>query len=223
MTPIILVCSQDAELYLLLAHVLHSEGFEARLAASEDDVMDACTSEEISAVLLDCAGWPSDLAPLCALLKGTGLSVGALIDGNMRAQHLQLIKAGLDEGITRPLSPSKLLAFLQGIRPRSEAVTRSSFAVPAEFVFEPHAVVVSGKRISLAPMEVRILRFLLERQGQISTRQQLIEAAWPDRHAVESRTVDVHIGRLRRAIAELRDLRVRTVYGAGYALEFHYG
>ncbi|PDT10474.1 transcriptional regulator [Rhizobium sp. M1] len=220
MTPVVLVCSQDAELFLLLAHILRSEGFEARLGASEGDVVEACASAEISAVLLDCAGWPSDIASLCALLKDAGVSVGVLIGGDMRAQHLQLIKSGLEEGITRPLSPSKLLAFLRGIKPRSEAVTRRSLAVPAEFIFEPHAVVVGGKRIALAPMEVRILRFLLERQGQVSTRGQLIEAVWSDPHAVESRTVDVHIGRLRKAFAGLRNLRIRTVYGAGYALEY---
>ncbi|MGV4791684.1 winged helix-turn-helix domain-containing protein [Rhizobium sp. F40D2] len=220
MKPVILVCSQDAELYLLLAHILRSEGFEARLGASEGDVLEACTSTEISAIILDCAAWPSDIAPLCALLKDSGLSVGALIGGGMRAQHLQLIKAGLDEGITRPLSPSKLLAFLHGIRPQPGAGTRPNFAVHAAFIFEPHAVVVGGKRIALAPMEVRILRFLLERQGQVSTREQLIEAVWPDPHAVESRTVDVHIGRLRRAFAGLGSLGIRTVYGAGYALEY---
>ncbi|XKM43062.1 hypothetical protein A4U53_035360 (plasmid) [Rhizobium ruizarguesonis] len=117
MAPVILVCSQNAELYLLLAHILRSEGFEARLAASDDDVADARTSAELSAVILDCAGWPSDVAPLCVLLKSAGLPVGALIGGDMRAEHLQLIKAGLEGIITRPLSPSKLLAFLHGIKP----------------------------------------------------------------------------------------------------------
>ncbi|WP_246621285.1 winged helix-turn-helix transcriptional regulator [Rhizobium laguerreae] len=218
--PVILVCSQNAELYLLLAHILRSEGFEARLAASDDDVADARTSAELSAVILDCAGWPSDVAPLCVLLKSAGLPVGALIGGDMRAEHLQLIKAGL-EGITRPLSPSKLLAFLHGIKPLPQAGTLPNFAAAAEIVFGPHAVVVSGKRVALAPMEMRILRFLLERQGQISTREQLIEAVWRDPHAVESRTVDVHIGRLRKAFAGLRNLGIRTVYGAGYALEYH--
>lgn len=220
MAPVILVCSQNAELYLLLAHILCSEGFEARLAADDADVVDACASAELSAVVLDCAAWPSDVAPLCQLLKDAGLPVGALIGENTRAQHLQLIKAGLDEGIARPLSPSKLLAFLQGISQQSEASTLPSFAA-AEIVFGPHVVVVSGKRIALAPMEMRILRFLLERQGQISSRAQLIEAVWPDPHSVESRTVDVHIGRLRKAFAGLSNLRIRTVYGAGYALECH--
>ncbi|MGO7411564.1 response regulator transcription factor [Rhizobium ruizarguesonis] len=221
MPPIILICSQDAELYLLLAHILRSEGFEARLAASDDDVADACASAELCAVVLDCAGWPSDVAPLSSLLKDSGLPVGALIGGDMRAEHLQLIKAGLDEGIARPMSPSKLLAFLHGINPRAEASTLPSFAAPTEIVFGPHTVVVSGKRIALAPIETRILRFLLERQGQISTREQLIEAVWPDPHTVESRTVDVHIGRLRKAFAGLRNLRIRTVYGAGYVLDYH--
>ncbi|KAF5883426.1 response regulator transcription factor [Rhizobium sp. PEPV16] len=217
--PVILVCSQNAELYLLLAHILRSEGFEARLAASDDDVADARTSAELSAVILDCAGWPSDVAPFCALLKDSRLPVAALIGEDTRAQHLQLIKAGLDEGITRPLSPSKLLAFLHGISPRSEASTLPNFAAAADIVFGPQAVVVSGKRIALAPIEMRILRFLFEKQGQISTREQLIEGVWPDPHAVESRTVDVHIGRLRRAFAGLRNLRIRTAYGAGYALD----
>ncbi|MGO8004148.1 winged helix-turn-helix domain-containing protein [Rhizobium ruizarguesonis] len=221
MAPIILVCSQDAELYLLLAHVLRGEGFETRLAANDDDVVDACASAELSAVVLACAGWPSDVAPLFALLKDSGLPVGALVSEDTRAQHLQLIKAGLDEGITRPLSPSKLLAFLHGISPRSEASTLPNFAAAADIVFGPQAVVVSGKIITLAPMEVKILRFLLERQGQISTREQLIEAVWPDPHTVESRTVDVHIGRLRKAFAGLRNLRIRTVYGAGYVLDYH--
>ncbi|MBB2671344.1 UNVERIFIED_ORG: two-component system phosphate regulon response regulator PhoB [Rhizobium etli] len=218
-TPVILVCSQDAELYLLLAHILHGEGFEARLAVSDDDVVGACTAAEIAAVLLDCAGWPSDVAPLCALLKNSGVSVGALISEGMRAQHLQLIKAGLDEGIMRPLSPSKLLVFLHAAKRRLKAVTLPSAAVLAEFVFEPHAVVVSGKRVALTPLEIRILRFLLERHGEISTRMQVIEAAWLDPHAVETRTVDVHIGRLRKAFTGRSNLRIRTVYGAGYILE----
>nr|WP_246713627.1 winged helix-turn-helix domain-containing protein [Rhizobium esperanzae] len=81
----------------------------------------------------------------------------------------------------------------------------------------PPAVVVGGKRITLAPIEARILRFLLERQWQITTREQLIKAVWPNPHAVGSRTVDVHIGRLRKAFAGFANLQVRTVYGAGYA------
>ncbi|MCW0019255.1 response regulator transcription factor [Rhizobium sp. BT-226] len=221
MAPVILVCSRNAELYLLLAHILHGEGFKARLAASDDDVVEACTSAELSAVVLDCAGWPSDVEPLCALLRGSSLPVAALVGEDTRAQHLQLIKAGLDEGIARPLSPSKLLAFLHGISPQSGASALPSVASAAEIVFGPRAVVVSGKRMALAPVEMRILRFLLDRQGQITTRKQLIEGVWPDPHAVERRTVDVHIGRLRKAFAELRNLRIRTVYGAGYALEYH--
>ncbi|WP_245443266.1 response regulator transcription factor [Rhizobium sp. H4] len=193
----------------MLAHILHGEGFEARLAVSDDDVVGACTAAEIAAVLLDCAGWPSDVAPLCALLKNSGVSVGALISGGMRAQHLQL----------RPLSPSKLLAFLHAAKRRLKAVTLPSSAVLAEFVFEPHAVVVSGKRVALAPLEIRILRFMLEWHGEISTRMQVIEAAWPDPHAVETRTVDVHIGRLRKAFTGRSNLRILSVYGAGYILE----
>ena len=221
MASVILVCSRNAELYLLLAHILRCEGFEARLAASDDDVVVACASAGVSAIVLDCAGWSSDIAPLCALLKNSGIPVGALIGEDTRAQHLELIKAGLDEGITRPLSPSKLLAFLHGIRPRSEALTQLNFAATAEVVLGSHVVVVSGTRIALAPMEMRIFKFLLERQGQISTRMQLIEAVWPAPHAVESRTVDVHIGRLRKAFAGLRNLKIRTRYGVGYALECH--
>ncbi|MBX4917900.1 response regulator transcription factor [Rhizobium bangladeshense] len=221
MTPVILVCSQDVELYLLLAHILRSEGFEARLASTDDDALGACTPTEIAAVLLDCAGWPSDVARLCALLKDTGISVAALIGGDMREQHLQLIKAGLDEGIIRPLSPSKLLGFLHGIKPRSEALARPTSAVPAELVFEQRAVVFEGKRITLAPMEARILGFLLERRWEITTREQLIKAVWPNPHTVGGRTVDVHIGRLRKAFAGFANLQVRTVYGVGYALEYH--
>ncbi|MDK4732025.1 response regulator transcription factor [Rhizobium sp. CNPSo 3490] len=220
MTAVILVCSQDPELYLLLAHILHREGFEARLAATEGDAVDACTSAAISAVLLDCAGWPR-IASICALLKEAGLPVGALIGANMGVQHLQLIRAGLEDVITRPLSPSKLLAFLKNIRAQPEPATSSSFVIPADLVVEQHAVVVAGKRINLAPIEARILRFLVGRQGEISTREQLIEAVWPNPRAVDRRTVDVHIGRLRRATAGVRNLRIRTVYGVGYAAELY--
>ncbi|EJC84170.1 response regulator with CheY-like receiver domain and winged-helix DNA-binding domain [Rhizobium leguminosarum bv. trifolii WSM2297] len=220
MPSVILVCSRDAEFYLLLEHILRHEGFETRLAASDDDAVGTCASAAISAVLVDCGSWPSEVAPLCALLKEAGLPVGALISGDMRAQHLQLIRAGLEEVIMRPLSPPKLFAFLNTVRPRPEAVTAPSVVVPAEFVIERHAVVFGGKRISLSPIEARILKFLLERQGQVSTREQLIEAVWPNPRPVDRRTVDVHIGRLRRAVAELRNLRVRTVYGVGYSLEF---
>ncbi|ANK95507.1 MULTISPECIES: winged helix-turn-helix transcriptional regulator [Rhizobium] len=203
-----------------LRHILHGEGFEARLAATEDDAAEACTSAAISAVLLDCAGWPSDIAPVCALSKEARLPVGALAGGE-HAQHLQLIKAGLEDVIARPLSPAKLIAFLNSVRPRPEPTISSSFVIPADLVVQDHAVVVAGKRINLAPIEARILEFLVARQGEISTREQLIEAVWPNPRLLSRRTVDVHVGRLRRAVAELRNVQIRTVYGAGYAVEFH--
>jgi DNA-binding response OmpR family regulator len=75
------------------------------------------------------------------------------------------------------------------------------------------------ERSSFTNVKETTLRFLFDRQGQISTRKQLIEAVWSDPYAVGNRTVDVHIGRLRKAFAGHRKLRIRMVYGAGYALE----
>jgi two-component system phosphate regulon response regulator PhoB len=82
----------------------------------------------------------------------------------------------------------------------------------------------SGHAIELGPTEYRLLEFLMERPGRVFSREQLLDGVWGSDIYIDERTVDVHVGRLRKALNRGRDADpIRTVRGAGYALDDRFG
>ncbi|ULJ75935.1 winged helix-turn-helix transcriptional regulator [Rhizobium gallicum] len=220
----VLICTEDPELYLLLNHILSVEGFPSQLADSDADVESCLQKGGLLAVIFDGVAWRGDIVALCSLSKQAGLAVGALIAGDMRTMHLQMIKAGLDDGIMRPLDPERLLAFLRYAR--RAAGNPSAFgevppsALPTHISVSSDSqhVTISGRHLALTSIEGRILETLLRHGNRTCSRDDLLTAVWREPHDVGARTVDVHIARLRKALSACHDVRIKTVYGEGYAL-----
>jgi DNA-binding response OmpR family regulator len=131
------------------------------------------------------------------------------------------LETGADDYITKPFSVRELLARVKSVLRRSEGVIVGKKVLRAgtlEVDLERHRVKVGDKVVDLSPTEFRLLRFLLERKGRVFSRDQILDAVWKGEAFVESRTVDVHIRRLR---AELEKAGageyVKTVRGVGYS------
>jgi two-component system phosphate regulon response regulator PhoB len=229
MKPLVLIYSEDAEFYLILSHILQVDGFATDLAGSPDETLSSASNKPVRAIVVDCQ--PASLvgAELCTQLKRdsrtSNIPIVALIARGAEAQYIDLLKAGVDECLTRPFAPAKLLDYL-----RSKT---GGAAVPAdaergkhlvygdvEMSLDNRRVRRAGKEIFLGPIEFKLLRYMLENPERVLSRDELIRAAWQNKSDVGGRTVDVHIGNLRKALklASKGDV-IRTVRSAGYALD----
>ncbi|MCK6407024.1 MAG: response regulator [Rhodocyclaceae bacterium] len=127
--------------------------------------------------------------------------------------------AGVDDYVTKPFSPKELIARLRAILrcQHPEAGAESVEVAGLRLVPRSWEVTARGTALSLGPTEFKLLHFLMSNAERIYSRSQLIERVWGRTSAIEERTVDVHIRRLRSALSEHRvDTHLQTVYGVGY-------
>jgi two-component system phosphate regulon response regulator PhoB len=229
MKPLIVIYSQDAEFYLVLSHILEVDGFASVLAGSVEETLELAAETQVQAVVLDCRP-DNEVAAGCARLKQhprtSTVLVIALIASGAESQHIELLKSGIDECFFRPMAPAKLLDYLRSWlvtarppRPGTEVGRLLSYG-DIEMQLDTHRVRRNGREIMLGPIEFKLLRYMLENPEKVLSRAELIEFAWPGNVYVGTRTVDVHISRLRKSLKEAsRSDIIRTVRLAGYALE----
>jgi two-component system phosphate regulon response regulator PhoB len=232
MKPLILLVSEDPELCLLLQHILEAEGYAVCHAGGSDDVTHLATLQRPHAILLDCA--PNSVSPMkiCEKIRlapdTRTIPIGALIGPNNGDQHISLLKAGIDEGMIRPLVPARMLSFLQRDSARASKSNELGSLMPGkslcrhniEMDIETYRIYCNGHHLDLPPIGFRILQHFLRYPGRIHSRNELIATAWRKPESVCPRTVDVHIGRLRKCLNSLIGAEViRTVRAAGYTLD----
>ncbi|AYG62167.1 response regulator transcription factor [Rhizobium jaguaris] len=231
MKPLVLIRSPDYGFYLLLAHILNAEGFESSLAEGTEEALAGISSDGLVAVIVDCHidAFPiSDfVAEVRAASVDKALPIAVIVGAGNQELYLEALKTGVNEIFMRPFNPERFLSYLASLLPNN--ISRSSVEkasrnqlVYAEITMELDArrVEINGTEVRLSPIEFRLLQHFLQKPTHVFSRDDLIQAAWPEGFFVEPRTVDVHVGRLRRALKNIagRDV-IRTVRAAGYALE----
>ncbi|AJD42412.1 phosphate regulon transcriptional regulatory PhoB protein [Rhizobium gallicum bv. gallicum R602sp] len=228
--PQILIGSTDADYYLLLVHILEAEGYGVTLGSGAEEIVHLARENHVDGILLDCRSGETLAPETCLRLKQDPQTVGimtvALVGPGAEGRFIDLLKAGIDENFVRPIAPAKLLGFLRnqilfqsGSHPSAGDGRILAYA-GIELNTVRHSVRRFGISVHLGPIEFRLLQFLMENREQACSRAQLIEAGWPERRYVDAKTVNVHVGRLRKAlnVAGGSDV-IRTVRSSGYMLD----
>lgn len=231
MRPVILVCTPDAGFYLLISYILKAEGFDCIPASDAAKTAEILADQPIAATLLDCTDDILESPQSLDRIKQTSRAHSALMIALIRAGneplYLELLKAGFDEIFISPYPPEHLLQVL-----KSRVENALSYPVGANLADtvlsmgklnlfpQRHRVQYDDREVVLKPIQFKVLAVMIAEPGRIFSREELIEAVWPNNIHVEPRTVDVHIGRLRGAMrrAAGRDL-IRTVRAVGYGLD----
>lgn len=155
----------------------------------------------------------------------------ALVSDGAERDYVDLVKSGVNDIFIRPVLPAKLIACLHSLlegRPdfadRGTQATRAVRYADVVVNLATHRVQRNGRTIHLSPIEFKLLLHLMQNAEHVMTREELKEAAWQKGVHVGPRTVDVHMGRLRKALlaASDKDL-IRTVRSVGYAFSDHGG
>jgi len=230
MTAHILIVEDEEPLSLLLRYNLEAEGYEVDAAVRGDDA-DLRLRES-----------PPDLAVIDWMLPGlSGIELIRRVRGRPETRLLPIIMltargeegervrglaTGADDYIVKPFSVPELLARIRALlrRARPERVAEVLIAGDIELDREKKRVSRSGREISLGPTEFRLLEFLMQSPGRVFSREQLLDGVWGRDVYIDERTVDVHVGRLRKALNRGRvPDPIRTVRGAGYSLDDRFG
>src|SRR6202047_5103021 len=229
-TAPILIIEDEEPLTLLLRYNLEAEGYAADSAVRGDEA-DLKLKENAP-----------DLAVIDWMLPGlSGIELVRRLRARPETQDLPIIMltargeeaervrglaTGADDYIVKPFSVPELLARIRALlrRVKPERVAEVLSAGDIELDREKKRVSRGGREVPLGPTEFRLLEFLMQSPGRVFSREQLLDGVWGRDVYIDERTVDVHVGRLRRALKRGRDPDpIRTVRGGGYAFDERFG
>src|SRR5437870_12730153 len=226
----ILIVEDEEALSLLLRYNLESEGYAVETVARGDEADLLLKEHSPDLVILDWMLPGLSGIELCRRLRARAetkrLPIIMLTARGEESERVRGLATGADDYIVKPFSVPELLARIRSLlrRARPERVATVLGAGDLELDREKKRVSRSGREVPLGPTEFRLLEFLMENPGRVFSREQLLDSVWGRDIYIDERTVDVHVGRLRRALNRGRASDpIRTVRGAGYALDERYG
>lgn len=225
-TPLVLVVDDEPAQRALLSYNLEAAGFRVLTASDGEEALLVVAEEAPDVILLDWMLPKVSGIEVCRQLKSTKggqeaaiLMVSARSDESDRVRGLEI---GADDYITKPYSVGELLARVRANLRRVRPVRAGQVLEVGDLRLdgETHRVSRGGVSVHLGPTEFRLLSALMEKPGRVWTREALLDRVWGRDIYVDTRTVDVHVGRLRKALmAPGGGDPIRTVRGAGYALD----
>ena len=218
----ILIVEDEPKLAGLLRDYLRQEGFEVDVLHRGDEVEEWVRSHSVDLVLLDLMLPGKSGLDVCkALRAGSQVSiimVTARVDEIDRLLGLEL---GADDYVCKPFSPREVVARVKAVLRRSK---RNDGPTPGGLVLNDASrkAEIGGKDLALTAVEFALLKVLASHPGHIYSRDQLMDAMYRDERIVSDRTVDSHIKKIRRKIADIVPDReiVHSVYGLGYKYEW---
>jgi len=223
--PKILVVEDEPSQREVLAYNLKAEGF---LVISADDGQDALLlveEEEPDLILLDWMMPNLSGIEVCRRLKSCNETRAIpIVMVSARSEEMDKVRGleiGADDYLVKPYSVIELIARLRTQLRRTRAATIGETLHFQDIILDPetHKVFRDEAQLKLGPTEFRLLRTMMEKPGRVWSRDQLLDRVWGRDIYVDTRTVDVHIGRLRKALLKHGGTDpLRTVRGAGYAL-----
>jgi len=225
MQPHVLVVEDEHALSELLQYNLKKEGFRVSVAADGEEALMLVEERQPDVVVLDWMLPKISGIEVCRRLRSRqesrNLPIIMLTARGEETDRIRGLDTGADDYIVKPFLMKELFArvraVLRRIRPGLAEDTVQAGDITMDRV--AHKVVRGGQDIHLGPTEFRLLDYFMQHPGRVFSREQLLDAVWGSDVYVETRTVDVHIGRLRKALNKVGgNDPIRTVRSAGYAL-----
>ncbi len=229
-SPRILVVEDEAALALLLTYNLESEGYVVSRAERGDEAEIMLAESVPDLVILDWMLPGVSGFEICRRLRAReatrDLPVIMLTARGEEAERVRGLSIGADDYVVKPFSVPELMARVRSLLRRARPERIAGRLQAGEIMLDRTARRVRrGERdIHLGPTEFRLLEHLMEKPGRVFSRAQLLDSVWGDAAEIDERTVDVHVGRLRKAIVRGRERDpLRTVRGAGYSFDETFG
>ena len=222
----VLVVDDEADIVALVAYHLVKAGYRVSTASSGPDALGAARQERPALVVLDLmlpgASGYDVLEQLRAQPATRDIAVLMLTARREEQDRIRGLSLGADDYLTKPFSPQELVLRVGAILRRMSA----GGSGPTDILNvgaitidrEEHRVSVGGQLVELTPTEYKLLLILAERRGRVQSRAHLLETVWEAAPDIQTRTVDMHVQRLRTKLGEAGDL-IETVRGFGYRLK----
>ena len=222
----ILIVEDDEAIVTLLTYHLEYEGYAVTHIKSGTDAMSGIEGVRPDIVILDwlLPGLPG--IEVCRQIRARSqfatLPIIMLTARGDESDRIQGLESGADDYIVKPFSISELIArvkaLLRRVNPDRGGDVLEGSGIRMDRV--AHRVTRFGRDVQVGPTEYRLLELFMSNKGRVLTRSQLIERAWGHDEQIDERTVDVHLGRLRKAIVRgIESDPIRTVRGVGYVFD----
>ncbi len=224
MPDTVLVVEDEPDVVDLLRYNLNRAGFNVLIANNGIDGLALARKHQPNVIVLDIMMPGMDGRAVCRALKGDSMTqqlpvimLTAKTDVGDRIQGLEL---GADDYVTKPFSPRELVLRVEALLRRIRMGTRSDVIEVDDFHVDKNAfeIRLDGKRLDLTTTEFKLLTILIERRGRTQSRDALLYDVWGYQNAIDTRTVDTHMRRLREKLGK-HAARLETIRGEGYRFD----
>jgi two-component system, OmpR family, phosphate regulon response regulator PhoB len=222
----IIVVEDEAPLVELLKYNLQSEGYDVVHAADGEEAELLLAEQTYDLAILDWMIPKISGIELCRRLRNRtetqNLPIILLTARGEETDRIRGLTTGADDYVTKPFSVQELMARVKALLRRAAPERMSDILVSGEIVMDrgAHKVTRGAREVRLGPTEYRMLEVFMESPRRVLSRNQLLDRVWGQSSEVDERTVDVHIGRLRKSLIRGNESDpIRTVRGAGYVFD----
>ena len=222
----IIVVEDEAPLAELLKYNLQSEGYDVVHAADGEDAELLLSEQSFDLAILDWMIPKISGIELCRRVRNRtetqSLPIILLTARGEETDRERGLTTGADDYVTKPFSVQELMARIKALLRRTAPERMSDILISGEITMDrsAHKVTRGSREVRLGPTEYKMLEVFMESQRRVLSRSQLLDRVWGQSSEVDERTVDVHIGRLRKSLIRGNDSDpIRTVRGAGYVFD----
>jgi two-component system phosphate regulon response regulator PhoB len=224
--PYVLVVEDEDALATLLQYNLDKEGYSVSIASDGEEALTQVNEKLPDLIVLDWMLPKVSGIEVCRRLRSRAdtrnVPIVMLTARGEETDHVRGLDTGADDYIVKPFSMTELTARIRAVLRRIRPGLAEDRTHQGDLIIDrvAHRVKRDGREIHLGPTEFRLLDYFMQHPGRVFSREQLLDAVWGSDVYVEARTVDVHVGRLRKALnLESKADPIRTVRSAGYALD----